>query len=82
MDPNAHRFFDGFPCSEAMEASYKCLTENDFDHSKCEDYFSAYKECKKRWLQAKRKQKKLELFGIDRIVINNHHMAISVCHLF
>lgn len=58
------------------------MTENDFDHSKCEDYFSAYKECKKRWLQAKRKQKKLELFGIDRIVINNHHMAISVCHLF
>lgn len=63
MDPNAHRFFDGFPCSEAMEASYKCLTENNFDHSKCEDYFSAYKECKKRWLQEKRKHKKLELFG-------------------
>ena len=65
MNPNAHRFFDGFTCKEARDASFKCLTDNGYDNSKCEDYFKAYKECKKEWLQAKRKQNRLDLFGWD-----------------
>ena len=56
MNPNAHKFFDGFTCKEAMEASQKCMTDNGYDNSKCEDYFKAYRKCRKEWQQAKRKQ--------------------------
>lgn len=63
MDPNAHRFFDGYSCSGAMEASLKCLTDNNYDNSKCGDYFEAYKECKKQWLQEKRKQNRRDLLA-------------------
>ncbi|KAL9963851.1 hypothetical protein ACROYT_G027402 [Oculina patagonica] len=44
MNPNAHRFFDGFTCKEAMDASHKCMTDNGYDYSKCGEYFKAYKE--------------------------------------
>lgn len=63
MNPNAHRFFDGFTCKEARDASFKCLTDNGYDNSKCEDYFKVYQECKKEWLQAKRKQNRLDFLG-------------------
>lgn len=63
MDPNAHRFFDGYSCSGAMEASYKCLADNNYDNSKCRDYFNAYQECKKQWLEEKKKQNKIDLLG-------------------
>lgn len=56
MNPNAHKFFDGFTCKETMEASHKCMADNGYDNSKCEDYFKAYRECRKKWQQAKRKQ--------------------------
>lgn len=68
MDPNAHKFFDGFSCKEAMDASLKCLTDNDYDKNKCGDHFMAYKECKKEWLQAKRKQGKLDLLSWDSVI--------------
>eukprot|EP00035_Acanthoeca_spectabilis_P035088 m.32422 g.32422 ORF g.32422 m.32422 type:complete len:92 (+) comp7048_c0_seq1:5519-5794(+) len=41
------------PCVKAKEASFKCLHENAFDNSKCEEFFSKYRECKKFWGQQK-----------------------------
>lgn len=46
-----------------MEASYKCLADNNYDNRKCRDYFKAYQECKKQWLEEKKKQNKIDLLG-------------------
>lgn len=61
MNPNAHKFIDGFSCKEAMEDSLTCLTDNNYDSSKCGDYYKAYEDCKREWLRAKRKQNKTNL---------------------
>lgn len=57
MNPNAHKFIDGFSCKEAMEDSLTCLTDNNYDSSKCGDY----EDCKREWLREKRKQNKTNL---------------------
>lgn len=56
LDPNAHKFVDGYSCSGAMDASLKCVTQSNFDDSKCEEYFKVYRECKKQWLTSQKKQ--------------------------
>lgn len=79
MNPNAHRFFDGFTCKEAMDASHKCMTDNGYDYSKCGEYFEAYKECKKEWLQAKRKQNRLDLLGWESGI---YHSSWSIAQIY
>ncbi|CAG9792804.1 unnamed protein product [Diatraea saccharalis] len=37
------------PCLKEQEQSYQCLNKNNFDHSKCENYFDNYNICKKFW---------------------------------
>eukprot|EP00040_Diaphanoeca_grandis_P039795 m.260182 g.260182 ORF g.260182 m.260182 type:complete len:88 (-) comp39366_c0_seq1:74-337(-) len=41
--------FQGNPCQGARDESYNCLNKHSYDSSKCEDYFEAYKACKKLW---------------------------------
>nr|PNR30283.1 hypothetical protein PHYPA_026599 [Physcomitrium patens] len=35
-------------CAPQYAASLKCLDEANYDKSKCQDHFDAYKECKKQ----------------------------------
>ncbi|CAI8491687.1 hypothetical protein ACO0OL_003471 [Hanseniaspora opuntiae] len=43
------------PCRESELMSFKCLERNQDDKYRCQQFFDAYKECKKFWAQ-KRKQ--------------------------
>lgn len=63
MDFNVYKFIDGYLCFGVMDVLFQCLIENNFDSSKCGEYFKVYKECKKQWLKEKRREKKLDLFG-------------------
>jgi cytochrome c oxidase assembly protein subunit 23 len=49
-------FYD--PCAIASEMSLKCLQRNDYDRSKCMEYFSAYRECKKAWMEKRREDRR------------------------
>lgn len=37
------------PCKAESKASMKCLDENNYMRSKCQEYFDAYIDCKKAW---------------------------------
>ncbi|SCW02419.1 LAFE_0F06018g1_1 [Lachancea fermentati] len=52
---DASRFYD--PCQESSKMSMKCLELNNYDKEMCKEYFDAYRECKKQWLQARRKDR-------------------------
>lgn len=49
-------FYD--PCAQASKMSLNCLERNDYDRSKCFEYFNAYKECKKAWLEKRRQDRR------------------------
>ncbi|KXL48644.1 MAG: hypothetical protein FE78DRAFT_29013 [Acidomyces sp. 'richmondensis'] len=49
-------YFD--PCQEAADRSWKCLRRNGGDRLLCTDYFDAYKECKKRWMEERKEAKR------------------------
>ncbi|KAK0610997.1 hypothetical protein B0T14DRAFT_394282, partial [Immersiella caudata] len=38
------------PCQETAARSIACLRRNDGDRSMCQDYFQAYRDCKKLWV--------------------------------
>lgn len=38
------------PCEDAAKASLKCMDRNQYDKGKCEDFFQAYRDCKRAWL--------------------------------
>ncbi|KAI0704306.1 hypothetical protein BC835DRAFT_1262118 [Cytidiella melzeri] len=42
------------PCEEAAKASYKCLDKFDYDRDKCTDFFQAYRDCKKTWMEQRK----------------------------
>jgi cytochrome c oxidase assembly protein subunit 23 len=44
----ASKYYD--PCGPASQASMKCLDRNNYDKSKCQEAFDAYKECKRLWV--------------------------------
>jgi cytochrome c oxidase assembly protein subunit 23 len=44
----ASKFYD--PCGPASENSMKCLDRNNYDKSKCQKAFDAYRECKRMWV--------------------------------
>ncbi|KAL1895925.1 Mitochondrial copper homeostasis protein [Sporothrix stenoceras] len=49
------------PCQEAAARSIRCLHRNGGDKALCQDYFQAYRDCKKQWqekrLEDKRRKK-------------------------
>ncbi|ESK94886.1 cytochrome c oxidase-assembly factor cox23 [Moniliophthora roreri MCA 2997] len=49
---NTSKFID--PCAEASKASLACMNKYDFDRDKCLDYFQAYRDCKKSWMDQKK----------------------------
>ncbi|KZT10076.1 uncharacterized protein LAESUDRAFT_645560 [Laetiporus sulphureus 93-53] len=42
------------PCERASKASMDCMNRHDFDRDKCLDFFRAYRDCKKDWLDQRR----------------------------
>ncbi|OCB86372.1 hypothetical protein A7U60_g6490 [Sanghuangporus baumii] len=42
------------PCEDASRASMDCMNRNDYDKQKCRNYFEAYRECKKTWMEQRR----------------------------
>ncbi|EGS24087.1 cytochrome c oxidase-like protein [Thermochaetoides thermophila DSM 1495] len=46
------------PCQEAAARSIRCLHRNNGDRTMCSDYFQAYRDCKKAWLEQRKKEKK------------------------
>ncbi|KAJ2076620.1 hypothetical protein H4R24_005593 [Coemansia sp. RSA 988] len=55
LNKRPSRFMD--PCAIEAKASFKCLDENNYKKSTCDDYFYAYKECKKLWMEERKKAK-------------------------
>ncbi|KAI0065500.1 hypothetical protein BV25DRAFT_1798376 [Artomyces pyxidatus] len=42
------------PCEEASKASMACLNRHDYDRDKCLDFFQAYRDCKKAWMEQRK----------------------------
>ncbi|KAG6332519.1 hypothetical protein ID866_6569 [Astraeus odoratus] len=38
------------PCEEAAKASLTCMDQNEYNKDKCQDFFQAYRDCKRAWL--------------------------------
>ncbi|KAJ1327740.1 cytochrome c oxidase assembly protein subunit 23 [Microdochium nivale] len=53
-------YFD--PCQDFAARSIACLNRNGGDRKMCNDYFEAYRACKKEW-QEKRAKEKKGIFG-------------------
>ncbi|KAG9525800.1 hypothetical protein KCV07_g1204, partial [Aureobasidium melanogenum] len=49
-------YFD--PCQEAADRSLRCLRRNGGDKALCQDYFEAYRECKKQWMAEMKEEKR------------------------
>ncbi|KAJ5215949.1 Cytochrome c oxidase-assembly factor cox23 [Penicillium cinerascens] len=49
---NASEYYD--PCQDFADRSLKCMKRNGFDREMCGDYFQAYRDCKKNWLNQKK----------------------------
>ncbi|KAI1357652.1 hypothetical protein F5Y08DRAFT_333714 [Xylaria arbuscula] len=49
-------YFD--PCQEAASKSIRCLNRNAGDRTMCTDYFEAYRDCKKQWMDRRKEERK------------------------
>ncbi|ORX95952.1 hypothetical protein K493DRAFT_260077 [Basidiobolus meristosporus CBS 931.73] len=57
----ASKFLD--PCAEHTKRSYKCLDKNNYDKSKCTQFFDEYKECKRKWLEDRKAERQQRVSG-------------------
>ncbi|KAF8453758.1 cysteine alpha-hairpin motif superfamily [Kalaharituber pfeilii] len=46
------------PCQEAASRSIRCLNRNGGDREMCSDYFQAYRDCKKKWIEERKEDRK------------------------
>ncbi|KAL2106535.1 hypothetical protein VUR80DRAFT_6575 [Thermomyces stellatus] len=53
---NRSEYFD--PCQEAASRSIRCLHRNGGDRTMCGDYFQAYRDCKKLWLEKRKEERR------------------------
>ncbi|KAL4873209.1 cysteine alpha-hairpin motif superfamily [Aspergillus spectabilis] len=49
---SASEYYD--PCQDFADRSLKCMKRNAHDKEMCHDYFQAYRDCKKQWLNQKK----------------------------
>lgn len=49
------KFYD--PCEESRQASMNCILRNPEDRLVCQDFFDAYKECKKDFFNKKKRDR-------------------------
>lgn len=48
------RYYD--PCAESSKMAIRCMENNEEDYKEiCSEYFQAYRECKKEWMEQRRK---------------------------
>ncbi|AWU74997.1 hypothetical protein CAS74_003356 [Pichia kudriavzevii] len=48
------KYFD--PCQESSKMAIRCMENHDEDYKEvCGEYFRAYRECKKEWMEQRRK---------------------------
>ncbi|PFH49965.1 hypothetical protein AMATHDRAFT_146378 [Amanita thiersii Skay4041] len=52
----ASQFID--PCAAASKASMDCLNRNNYDRDACLDYFQAYRDCKKAWIEKRKEDRR------------------------
>lgn len=50
------KYYD--PCEESRQASINCMLRNQEDKTVCQDFFDAYKECKKDFFNKKKKDRR------------------------
>lgn len=48
------------PCQEFADRSLKCLRRNGGARDMCMDYFDAYRDCKKKWQERLKEEKRKE----------------------
>ncbi|OJA10689.1 hypothetical protein AZE42_01034 [Rhizopogon vesiculosus] len=49
------------PCEQAAKASLSCMDHNGYNRDKCMDFFQAYRDCKKAWLEQRREDRRAGL---------------------
>lgn len=48
------RYYD--PCAESSKMAIRCMENHDEDYKEvCAEYFRAYRECKKEWMEQRKK---------------------------
>ncbi|KAG0380624.1 MAG: hypothetical protein J3R72DRAFT_429964 [Linnemannia gamsii] len=52
------------PCQPQTKASMKCMDENGFDKKKCTRFFKDYSDCKRKWLETLREDRRKKNLGI------------------
>ncbi|RPB25073.1 cytochrome c oxidase-assembly factor cox-23 [Terfezia boudieri ATCC MYA-4762] len=52
----ASEYYD--PCQDAANRSIQCLNRNFGDREMCSDYFQAYRDCKKKWIDERKEDRK------------------------
>ncbi|KAK6534585.1 hypothetical protein TWF281_005895 [Arthrobotrys megalospora] len=55
------KFYD--PCQDAANRSLKCLRRNMGDREMCTDYFQAYRDCKKKWIEERKSERWKKAMG-------------------
>lgn len=55
------KFYD--PCEESRQASMDCVLRNQEDRMVCQDFFEAYRDCKKDFFAKKKKDKRSGVKG-------------------
>lgn len=50
------KFYD--PCEESRQASMSCMLRNQEDKTVCQDFFDAYRECKRDFFNKKKKDRR------------------------
>ncbi|KAK6361918.1 hypothetical protein TWF730_005626 [Orbilia blumenaviensis] len=55
------KFYD--PCQDAANRSLKCLRRNMGDREMCTDYFQAYRDCKKKWVEERKSERWKKAMG-------------------
>ncbi|KAG0293144.1 Mitochondrial copper homeostasis protein [Linnemannia gamsii] len=52
------------PCQAQTKASMKCMDENGFDKKRCTRFFKDYSDCKRKWLETLREDRRKKNLGI------------------
>ncbi|GJJ77224.1 lipoate---protein ligase [Entomortierella parvispora] len=52
------------PCQAQTKASMKCMEANNFDKRRCTRFFKDYSDCKKKWLDSLREDRRKKNLGI------------------
>ncbi|KAG0001281.1 Mitochondrial copper homeostasis protein [Entomortierella chlamydospora] len=56
------RYMD--PCQAQTKASMKCMDENNYEKRRCTRFFKDYSDCKKKWMETLREDRRKKNLGI------------------